>query len=86
MQSYRKVIWPEFEDAFASNNKAENDKRSSPRPRRERSRRRSDVLEEVGPPPGLVLPAPAAYTFNPFTDSSVEFQELETTMHGQDDA
>ena len=92
MQSYRKVIWPEFEDAFPSNNKAENIRRGHTRPRRERGLRRSDVLEdardvlEVGPPPGLVLPAPAAYTFNPFTTSSVKFQELETIMHGQNDA
>ena len=36
MQSYRKIIWEKFEDAFMSNNKKENTRRGSPRPRRER--------------------------------------------------
>ena len=59
MQSYRKIIWEQFEEAFPSNNKKENLKRGGPRPRRERVKRprppRSEDDGFVRPPPGLEI-------------------------------
>ena len=65
MQSYRKTIWEQFEDAFPSNNKKENLQRGGPRPRRERAGRPPQdppALEAEGPatiairpPPGLEI-------------------------------
>ena len=64
MQSYSKIIFEKFENAFASNNKKDNDRRSRPRARRERpgrqDRNQHGGSEEssplaIGPPPGLAL-------------------------------
>ena len=65
MQSYRKTIWEQFEDAFPSNNKQENLKRGGPRPRRERAGQpirntanqepEGPARVEIRPPPGLEI-------------------------------
>ena len=64
MQSYRKTIWEQFEEAFPSNNKKENLQRGGPRPRRERNGRNPrnpQAVEEgpaniaIRPPPGLEI-------------------------------
>ena len=43
MQSYRKIVWEKFEEAFPSNNKRENIQRGWPRPRRERGGRPATI-------------------------------------------
>ena len=43
MQSYRKIVWEQFEEAFPSNNKLENMQRGEPRPRRERGGRPATI-------------------------------------------
>ena len=65
MQSYRKTIWEQFEEAFPSNNKKENLQRGGPRPRRDRAGRNprnAQAVEGEGPaniavrpPPGLEI-------------------------------
>lgn len=52
MQSYRKVIWEQFADAFPSNNRTENLQRNGPRPRRERPNTRNTF--NLQGPPGLI--------------------------------
>ena len=44
MQSYRKIVWEQFEEAFPSNNKLENIQRGEPRPRRERGGRPATII------------------------------------------
>ena len=64
MQSYNKIIFEKFENAFASNNKKENARRGRPRPRRKRPGRQDrnqhggsaeSSLLAICPPPGLAL-------------------------------
>ena len=61
MQSYRKTIWEQFEEAFPSNNKKENIQRGGPRARRERvgrPPRNPPPLEAEGPATIAVRPPP----------------------------